>query len=201
MKIEIKFIKAGLALLLALGFIVWSFTSLQSRAYTGEQLDFTVSAGTISVTNQSEQVISAQLTSMGTRAFRVTSSNQSLAGSSVRLEVGSVRSQLFELALPSGESAFSVSAGSAVNFIAASANNQLLVTVAPMSEGSSRVLLIVTSLVVVASLFYASQVTEHQWLMRLRGAKPMPVVAETPIDKPDGGQGRVMRSYGDNRHQ
>jgi hypothetical protein len=203
MKINWTIFKVMFALVVVVGMIFWAVDSIRPLSYSGTDLNFSVGSGPVSVTNPSDQSLSVQMITSGSRSFRVSSTIEGVSGSSLREGTGTTRTQLFEFELPPGKSEFAISSGSDINFVA-DTSTKLQVTVNPMSDDSRRATIIATVVVVLGALFYASNATGHQWIRILRGrfsstqsesvqdTRPTPVVA-------DGGQGHAPRSYGDNR--
>jgi preprotein translocase subunit SecE len=204
MKFTWNTFKVVLAFVVIVGVIFWAVDSVRSRSYSGTDLSFDTSGGTITLTNPSGEPAAVQFASSGSRTFRVSSSIEGVSGASTRVETGSTRTQQFEFELPSGISEFTISGGTDVSFVADTAT-ELQATVNPMSSESRRNTLIAAVVVVFGALFYASNATGHQWIKSLRhrvlpshpdiakqDTEPTPVVI-------DGGQGRAARSYGDNR--
>ncbi len=206
MKLTGNALKIVFAFVLMIGVILWAVNSIRSVSYSGTNLSFDIADGIITVTNLSDDPAAVQLTGSGSRTFRVSSTIEgvTVTGSSTRVGTGSTQTHLFAFELPPGTSEFTVSGGTNVRFVADTAT-ELQATVNPMSSESRRNTLIAAAVVVFGALFYASSVTKHQWIKSLRhkvlpshqdasqqDTKPTPVVT-------DGGQGRVARSYGDNR--
>ena len=204
MKFNWNTFKVVLAFVVIVGVIFWSVVSVRSRSYSGTDLSFDTAGGVIAITNPSDEPAAAQFISSGSRTFRVSSTIDGVSGSSTRVGTGSARTQQFEFELPPGTSEFTISGGTDVSFVADTVT-ELQATVNPMSNESRRATLIAAAVVVFGTLFYASNVTGHQWFKSLRhrvlpsrpdtakqDTEPTPVVI-------DGGQGRAARSYGDNR--
>ena len=167
MKLNWNTLKIVLAFVVIVGVIFWAVDSVRSRSYSGTDLSFDTSGGTITITNPSEEPAPVQFTSSGSRTFRVSSSIEGVTGSSTRVGTGSTRTQQFEFELPPGTSEFTVSGGTDVSFVADTAT-ELQATVNPMSSESRRNTLIAATIVVFGTLFYASNVTRHQWIKSLR---------------------------------
>ena len=201
MKLNWNAFKIALAFVVIVGVVFWAVDSVRSRSYSGANISFDTAGGIITVTNPSDDPLVAQFIDSGSRTFRVSSTIEEVNGSSTRVGTGSTSSHQFEFELPSGTSEFTVSGGRNVRFVADTAT-ELQATVNPMSSESRRTTLIAAAVVVFGSLFYASNVTRHQWIKSLRhrvvpsgpdtSKQPTPVVM-------DGGQGDATRSYGDNR--
>jgi hypothetical protein len=174
----------------------WAIDSLRIRSYNGGNLNVGVGSGPVTVTNASSAPILVQLVSAGSRTFNVASETEGLAGTSARQGTGGTSSQLYEFTLPTGVTVFNVTRGTNVSFVA-SDSNPLEVAVQPTSDNERRTTVIVTIIVILASLYFISWATQHRWLAMLRGkAVPPPVVPSA--ESASGGQGRAIKSYGDN---
>lgn len=203
MKLNWKTFKVLFAFVIVIGVIFWAVNLIRPHSYSGTNLNFGVGSGSVRVTNPSEEPVLVQLAGTGARTFRISSTIEDVSGSSTRQGSGSSSTQLFEFALPPGESEFTITGGTDVNFVA-NTGTTLNARVNPVSSGTRTSTLIAAAVVVLGALFYASSVTEHQWISILRrkvspnqdappqDTKPTPVVT-------DGGQGEAARSYGDNR--
>lgn len=198
MKLNRNAFKIVLAFVVIAGVAFWAVDAVRSRSYSGTNLSFDTAGGIITITNLSDEPAVAQFIGSGSRTFRVSSTIDGVSGSSTRVGTGSTQTQQFEFVLPPGTSEFTVSGGTDVRFVADTAT-ELQATVNPMSSESRRTTLIAAAVVVFGSLFYASNVTRHQWIKSLRhrvlssrpdtskqDTKPTPVVM-------DGGQGRAER--------
>jgi hypothetical protein len=186
--------RVPIALLLIVGVSYWAGYSVFPRSYSGPALDFKVGSGTVTVTNPSNESVPAQLATKS-GSFRVSSAIEGLSGSSTRQGNGSSANNLFEFELPPGASEFTISRGRNVSFVA-NTETKLEATVQPVSGSTARTTLIVTAVVILATLFYISNTTHHRWIGLLRRQKtPVPDLKSTVA----GGQGRAARSYGDNR--
>lgn len=192
-------IKLIIALVIALGAVVWAVTSVRSQYYSGSSLNFAVGSGPVKVNNMGDSPVPVQLVSSGTRSFTVTSTIEGVSGNSVRQGTGAATTQLFEILAPAGVNTLTVTRGSGVNFTAQS-DTSLDVMVQPLPESDTRMTLIIAAVVVIGSLFYASKTTDHRWLPMLRTRM---VANRTPIvpvaASASAGQGPEMRAYGDNR--
>lgn len=204
MKLNWNVLKVALAFVAIAGVTFWAVDSVRSRSYSGTNLSIDTVGGIITITNLSDDPAAAQFTSSGSRTFRVSSTIDEVTGSSTRVGTGSTQIHLFEFELPPGTSQFTVSGGTDVRFVADTAT-ELQATVNPMSSESRRTTLIAAAVVVFGALFYASNVTRHQWIRSLRhGVLPSRPATSKQDTEPtpvvmDGGQGRAARSYGDNR--
>ena len=206
MKFNMKTFKVLLALVISIGIIFWTVNLVRPRSYEGANLNFSVGGGTVSITNPSQQAIAVQLLGTGTRGFRVASTIEGVSGSSTREGSGINSTQLFEFELPLGTSELTISNGKNVTFVA-NTTTMLNATVHPMSDSNFTTILVVTVIVVLGSLYYASNATDHVWISWLRSqfasieniseddtAAPAPATA-------DSGQGQSLRSFGDNRNR
>lgn len=202
MKFNWKTIKVLFAFVVIIGITFWAVNTIRPRSYEGTDLNFGIGDGTVSITNPSEQSTSVQLVGSGSRTFRVSSTSEDISGTSARQGSGSSSTQLFEFELPSGANEFTVSRGLDVNFIATTSST-LQAIVNPVSDSAYNAILIATIAIILGSLFYASNASEHIWMSWLRGqlgfaeavsneGVPAPVIV-------DGGQGKNHKSFGDNR--
>lgn len=202
MKLNGNTVKVVLAFVVIVAVTLWAATSVLSRSYSGPQLSFDTGAS-ITITNLSDNPAAVQLTGTGSRTFRVASTTEGMTGSSTTTGTGSTRTQQFEFELPPGSSEFTVSGGTNVRFVSDTAT-ALQATVHPMSNESRLATLIAAAGVIFAALFYASNVTEHQWIksLRHRVLPSHPATSKQDAETPpviDSSQGRSTRSYGDNR--
>jgi hypothetical protein len=199
MKMNWTMLKGVLAVIVIVGAVLWAVDSLRTSTYSGSNLTFAVGDGMVVLTNPSDQAIPAQLNS--TRNFTVVSSTiEGVSGASVRQGTGSSLTNLFEFALPSGESEFRVvrssGATGVVTFAATTAAN-LVATTQPLSDINYRTTLIAMVVVILVALYFLSSLSEHRWIYVLRGkAAPLP---QPLVSAPVGGQGESIRAYGDNR--
>lgn len=203
MKLNWKTFKVAFALVIIVGTLFWAVDSVRSRSYQGTHLNFAVGRGPVIVTNTSIQPVSVQLIGEGSRFFTVTSPIKGLSGSSTRQGTGNSTTQLLTFDLPFGVSEFTVVRGAAtstdVTFVASSFTG-LDVSARPLDTNETNITIIVAAIVIMGSLFYISSATGHPWLNVIRGKS-----ASTQDTRPvatvlaDGGQGRPMKAYGDNR--
>lgn len=204
MNINWKTVKTILAFVVIVAVIAWTVDSIRTRSYSGINLNFGVQSGSVSVTNPSEAALPVQFVGSGSRVFRVLSTIEGVSGSSISEGTGSARTQLFAFDLPPGTSEFTISGGTAVNFTATT-DTELEAVVNPVSQETARATVFAAVLVVAGSLYYASRLHEHTWIKRLRGKSAPTQDTVKPIEPAsgvdDGGQGRAIRSYGDNRAQ
>jgi hypothetical protein len=185
------------AIALILVVLAWAVTSVLPRSYSGANLSFSVGSGPVMVTNPSDEDIPVQLVGGGTRSYTVSSTIEGVSGSSTREGSGRSVTNLFSFTLPPGVSEFTIARGTDVNFTA-DTSHELDATVQPLGAGEARTTLIVGAVVILGALFYISRLDEHRWIGNLRGkpAVAPPVVESAPAEH---GQGRAIRSYGDNR--
>ena len=198
MNMNWKIIKVVGVFVVIIGVIFWATISTLPKSYSGTDLNFEVGGGAVVVTNSSDQSIPVQFMGTGTRSFKVASDIEGVSGNSTREGAGTTATQLFELELPSGTSAFTIERGTNVTFIT-TVSSELEATVNPMTADSSRNAIIAAIVVILGLLFYASNTMEHSWISVLRGknsnsqdTQPTPIVAPSA-------QGRAARSFGDNR--
>ena len=193
-----NYLKIVVALVVIIGALVWVVDATRTLSYSGTDLNFGVGQGAVTVNNPQDSPVPVQLVSPGTRTFSVVSAIDGVSGSSVVQGTGSARTQLLELALPSGESQFTVTRGSNVSLVTPP-TTRLDVSVQSQNETNTRTTLIVAAVVILAALYYISKTTGHRWLSMIRGQ-----IASTPVVLPvvqsaSAGQGAEMRAYGDNR--
>jgi hypothetical protein len=197
-----KMFKIGVVLVIAIGAIFWAAGSVRSLSYSGANLTFPVGNGAVTVTNPSNQPISVQLVSAGSRSFTVSSTIEGMPRSSTKQDNGTTVSQLVEFVLPPGAGEFTVVRGSNVttdvNFVA-NTETKLEATAQPLNTNDTRTTVIIAVLVVSGALFYVSRTTNHRWIGILRGQPTPAPVLEPVIETAADRQGRSPRSYGDNR--
>lgn len=179
---------------------LWAFTSLRAESHAGTALEFKVGRGPVTVTNPSDTPVSVQLAGTGARSFRVASTTEGMAGASTREGTGNTQSQLFHAVLPAGVSTFTVTGGSNVTFLSA-ADTRLSATVQPVSQSEAQTTLIASGVVILASLFFIWRATGHSWMSASRRQRAADLLARQTAENADPayGQGREIRSYGDNR--
>lgn len=200
MKLNWTTFKVVFAFVIIVGTLFWAVDSVRSRFYQGTHLNFTVGRGPVTVTNTSSQPVSVQLMGEGLRFFAVTSPIEGLSGSSTRQGAGSSTTQLLTFDLPFGVSEFTVLRGSTGMTFVASSFTGLDVIAQPLDPIEARTTLLAAAIVILGSLFYISSATGHYWLNVIQGK-----AASTQDMRPavtglmDGGQGRPMKAYGDNR--
>lgn len=193
-----RYLKIIVALVVIVGALVWAVGSLQTRSYSGSNLNFVIGQGAVTVTNPDEQPVSLQLVSAGSRVFSVSSSIAGVSGPSVKQGTGSTTTQLFEFASPSGVSAFTVVRGTNVSLVTPD-TTKLNVSVQSLSESDARTTTIIAIIAIAGGLYYISRTTNHRWIARLRGqAAPIPAAKPAAVSAMSG-QGAELRAYGDNR--
>lgn len=190
-----------IALVVVVGVAAFAVSSVLPRSFSGANLTFGVGGGTVTVNNPSAAPIAVQLVGKGTRSFTVSSSLETIAGSSTKQGTGNTSTHLFEYALPPGVSDFAVARGSDVNFVSNSITS-LDATVQPLSAADTRTTLLVTTVLILGGLFYMSHNTQHHWIKALlhrESATPIIAipVAAAPSDDPNRGRdGRMYSNYG-----
>ncbi len=198
MKINWKIV---VAIVVIVGVAVWGVSSVLPHSYSGANLTFDLQSGPVTVNNLSDTSVPVQLIGTGTRSFSVAGNIEGIGGTSTRVGSGSSSTQVFEYALPSGVSEFTVTRGSDVSFVS-NTDTRLEATVQPLSETDGRTTLIVAAVVVLGALFYISRSTGHRWINSLRGKQvPVPsvvapVVPVTADDPNRGHDGRMYSNYG-----
>jgi hypothetical protein len=192
--------KLFIAIAAMIGIVAWAVSSILPRSVSGANLTFGVGSGTVTINNPSDAPVAVQLVGKGTRSFSVSSSLESVAGSSTRQGSGSSATQLFEYASPPGTSEFTVTRGNSVNFLSNTDTN-LAATIQPLSEGETRTTLVIAAIAVLGGLYYFSRSTGHRW-MKIFQSREVPVLvvapaAETPVgDANRGRDGRMYSNYG-----
>ena len=193
--------KIYIAIVVIVGVLVWSISSVMPHSFSGSHLTFSIGNGTVMVNNLSDAPVPVQLVGTGIRFFTVASKSEGLSGSSTTQGSGKTATQLLEYAAPPGIIEFTIGRGTNVNFVSNS-DAQLQATVQPLSEGDFRTTLIVAAVVVLGGLFYISRSTGHSWIKTLRRQEILvPVVvapaAETLVVDPNRGRdGRMYSNYG-----
>jgi hypothetical protein len=198
-KIEMKINwKILIVSILAIAVVYWAASAVLPRSYNGANLSFGTGTGTITVTNPSEESMPVQLVGSRYRSFSVSSPTEGMSGSSKKSGSGNAATYSFEFELPPGISKFTVIRGSDVNFVADTAT-KLKATVQPLTQNETRTTVIVAVVVVLGALFYISRATGHRWISRFRRVDTSLHDTQSVTANPTGGQGRTIRSYGDNR--
>lgn len=189
--------KVLIVLVVMVGAIFWGIDSLNTRSYSGKDLNFGVGSGPVTITNPSDAPVSVQLAGTGSRSFSIVNTSIDVTGSSKR--DGS--NQLFEFELPSGVSNFTIARGKSVSFTA-NTDTVLKAIVQPLNAENSQTTLIVVVVVILGGLFYISRTTDHRWIKTLLNRNndstkdPQSIAKSMPTA---GGQGTNLRSFGDNR--
>ena len=75
------------------GVLYWGVSSLLSKSFSGRGLTFEVGHGTVALTNPTDEGVTAQLVSPGTRSFTVATNLEDVSGSSER--IGTVASTFY----------------------------------------------------------------------------------------------------------
>jgi hypothetical protein len=199
MKINWKVLMASV---LIIGVVAWAISSLLPHSFSGANLTFAFTTGTVTVSNPSDTPVPVQLVGTGSRTFTVSSSIDGVSGSSTRQSTGtSATSQLFEFALPPGKSDLTVERGTNVNFISTT-DTKLEAIVQPISRAEVKTTLIAAAVVIVIALFYISRNTGHRWINALRRQQVPAPVSAVPVvtlaegDSNRGRDGRMYSNYG-----
>ncbi|MBL8156219.1 MAG: hypothetical protein JNM70_18715 [Anaerolineae bacterium] len=193
--------KVFAALVIVIGVVVWSVSSLLPQSLSGANLTFGVGTGTVTLNNLSDSPVPVQLIGAGSRVFAVMSSTEGIAGSSTRQGSGSTSTQLFEYALPPGKSDFIVTRGSNVKFVSNS-DARFEAFVQPLNDSDARSTFILSVVAISAALFYASLSTGHRWIGSLRRKEAPLLSSEVPVevavegDKNRGRDGRMYSNFG-----
>jgi hypothetical protein len=159
--------KVVLALVVIAVTLFWAVDAVRSRSYSGNNLNFGVGSGLVTLTNPSSESIPVQLVGTGTRSFSVSSAEEGISGSSTRQGAGRNTTQLFEFQVPPGVSEFTVARGTNVSLVADTATN-LEATVQPSTASEARTTIIVAAFVVLGALFYISHLNGHRWISASR---------------------------------
>jgi hypothetical protein len=173
----------------------------RQRSYSGDNLSFGVGSGPVTVTNPSDAPVAVQLVSPESRSFSVSSTLDLETGTSTRVGSGREATHVFDFELPSGVSTFTVTRGRNVTFVAAT-DTSLDATVQAANASEANMTLIAAAVVVLGSLFYISRSNGHRWIAPLRRKQDDAIAARqaaATASTEDHGQGRAIRSYGDNR--
>jgi hypothetical protein len=191
--------KVLIGLVVLVGAIFWGVDSVRTRSYSGNDLNFGVGSGPVTITNSTDAPVPAQFTSTGTRPFSVTSASDSIVGSSTREGTGRTAAQLFAFDVPPGVTELMVvSRGTAVNFVA-DTDTRLDVVVQPLMPSEAQTTMIAAAVVALGALFFVSRATSHSWIKRFRPAKVVVPVEPTTPAAPAGNpnMGRDGRMYSD----
>lgn len=192
-----KIVKVIIAVVVVLGVSLWVFTTIRPRTYEGVNLEFPIAEGVVQVTNTSD-ALQVQLIGLSSQAFRVSSPSDDISGASVSQDSDEGRAQIIEFVLPSGMSEFTVSSSSDVRF-KANTNASLNASVYPLSTEVTRFRLFGIVVLIIAALFYISQLYDHLWISaaRRQGAKEDSVAQEAEQANFD----RIMRNSSSKRPQ
>jgi uncharacterized membrane protein YwzB len=197
MKLNWTTIKVVLAFVVIVGVAFWAVDAVRSRTYSATDLNIAVRQGVVTVTNPSGQPVAARFASTGSRTFTLASAVDGATGNSIREGTGVSSTQSIAFMLPTGPSEFTVTRGTNVNFVASS-STPLQAVVQPLTTDQARVTVVAAVVLIVAALWYASNVTQHSWLKRIRGQESVIEAPVTMVVGDSGGQGNAPRSYGDN---
>lgn len=181
--------KAAVVLMVIVVAIGWTVNSIRSHSYRGDDLNFSIGSGPITLTNPSMESIPVQLVGTRTRSFSVSSTTEGISGSSTREGTGANTTNVFDFDLPPGVSEFTVVRGSDVKFVADTATS-LEATVHAANIGTKIGILIAFLL---AAIFYIAYITG--WINTLLG-RERSGLHSVPYT---GEQDMKMRAYGDNR--
>jgi len=189
-------IKKGIvvASVMIVAVVFWGFDSLRTQSYSGKDLNFGIGSGAVTMTNPSDEAVSAQLVGAGSRPFSLVNASTDLSGSSVR----DGRGQLFEFELPTGVTEFTIARGKDISF-SADTDTALQAMVQPLDAGGIQSTLIAVAVVILGALFYMSRSTEHQFVNKLRGKNNPLENARSKAASAALGQGKDLRPFGDNR--
>lgn len=191
--------KILVGIVVLVGAIFWGVDSVRTRSYSGNDLNFSVGSGPVTVTNSTDAPVPAQFASTGTRPFSVTSASDSISGSSTREGTGRTAAQLFAFDVPPGVTELTVvSRGTAVNFVA-DTSSRLDVVVQPLIQNDAQTTMIVAVVVALGALFFVSRATGHRWVKRFMPAKAVVPVVPPTVATPAGNPnvGRDGRMYSD----
>jgi hypothetical protein len=189
--------QALMVLVLMIAVSIWAVNLIRPRNYSGNQLNFPVGSGTVTVNNPSDAPVPVLLSGISTRTYNLTSSIEGVAGRSTREGNGRAATQLFAFELPAGSSEFAVEHGTEVTFIADTLT-QLTANVQPVGAGTTRNTIIALIVAIAGSLYYISSTMNHGWLAQLRGITPVEVAPLPVLSNAADAHGRPMRSFGDN---
>jgi hypothetical protein len=145
--------KVLVALVLIVGVTAWLVNSVRTRYYSGSIFNFAVGSGLVILTNEADEPVSAWLTGTGSRAFTVSSAREGIGGTSTQQGSGTGSTQLFEFAIPSGISQFTVNQGVNVNFMT-DTHAGLTASVDPLSHSEMQTIGIGAIIVIFGGLLY-----------------------------------------------
>ena len=188
-----------IALVVLVGAAFWGITSVQTRSYSGTDLNIGVGSGPVTITNPSDELLPVQLLGTGNRSFSVSSIPDSVAGSSNRQGSGRTTTQLFEFELPPGITELTIiTRGSDTSFVA-DTDTTLDVTVQPLTASETQTTLIIAAIAILGSLFFISRTTGHGWISRFRRAgAPVTDTQPSAVSATgDPNRGRDGRMYTD----
>lgn len=166
--------KMNWKILIAVGIIIAAIilgmSAFRSTLYNGADLNLAVGNGLVTVTNTSDLALPVKL--VAKRSFTVSSSIEDLSERSTLQGSGGNTTQVVEFMLPSGVSDFTITNGTAVNFVAVT-DTPLEVAVQPLNPADTRNRLIVALIAILGSLFYLSSTNDHRWISASRRKKAL----------------------------
>ena len=169
--------------ILVIAAIFWTVDSVRPRSYSGINLNVSVGAGPVTITNATSDPAPVQLVGTGANAFSVSSNTTGLYGSSIRQsDQANVISQVFAFTVPVGVSTLAVTRGSNVTFVG-NATLPLALSIQPLNGGDTTVTILVGLAIILGSLFYISRLTQHSWLKRFRRQETAAQVSERAAER------------------
>lgn len=168
-----KKIKLIVAILVILASAYWAMDGVRARTYLGSKLSFNVGNGYVMLNNLSKDPITAEMrTESAAQTFRITSTDLGLNESSKRQGSGRTSSQVVALEIPSGEARIDIARGSKVQFVATS-TGRLRAVVYRVNPATAQVNLRIAAVIILLTLFYISNLYNHQWVRSLISKLPL----------------------------
>ena len=174
--------KVLIALFVIAAALLWGVNSLRSYAYNGTDLNVGIGSGPVTVTNPSDELISVSLVSTSPGTITVSSQAEGVAGRSTTQGSGRNTGQLYAFELPPGETTFTVTRGTDVNFVA-NVDMPLEIVVYPLTTGDSQTTLLVAVIAIVGSLYFLSRMNGHRWMSAARRQKAVDLVATQQAER------------------
>lgn len=148
--------------------VVWVFTSTREQTFSGADLSFEMSSGSVVLNNRSDEAATVTMSKTGrTSAFTVVSDGLELNERSVSEGTGSNAVNTVTFELPAGEADLRLTRGSGVT-VAIEASGTVDAVVMPVSDDEARNAWLLVGAVVIVALFYISRTTGHAWLNWVR---------------------------------
>lgn len=160
---KITRLKVVFALMIILGTLFLAVDAVRLRSYSGNNLNFDIGGGAVTVTNRSTQPVLVQFVGAGSGSFSVSNVIEGSLGASVLQSTGSSH-ELLEVELPAGISEFTVidrtTATPDINF-AAHSPVLLYVTVQPLNTNQVHLVIGASTVIILGALLYIFHFAHH----------------------------------------